>query len=95
MCTVRGVIGHLDRDDVLHHVLAVIGAKRHPGDPGAEEGTPCLELPPPRQLTLGKQPLILRGLPGTDVDDDDIKLTHNAIMNRPGLPPTLRSLVHW
>jgi hypothetical protein len=30
---------------------------------------------------LGEQALVLGGLLGTDVDDDDVKLAHNAIMN--------------
>ena len=74
MLAVRGMTGNLDRDDVPGHVVPVIRAERHPGDPGAQESAPCLVLAPARQLALGKQALVLCGLPGTDVDNDDVKL---------------------
>lgn len=80
MLAVRGMARNLDRDDVFDHVLAVVGAERDPGDPGAEEGAPCLVVAPARQLALGKKALVLRGLLGTDVDDDDIEFAHDAIM---------------
>jgi hypothetical protein len=66
----------LDRDDALDHVPEIIGAERDLGDPGAEERASRLVLAPARQLTLGKQPFVLRGLLGADVDDDDVKLAH-------------------
>jgi hypothetical protein len=41
------------------------------------KGAPRLVLAPARQLPLGEQPLVLRGLLGPDVDDDDVQLTHD------------------
>src|SRR4029077_17327542 len=80
---VLGVTGHLDGDDVLGHVLALVGAERGTGDPGADEGASCLVLAPARQLLLGEQALILRGLLSTDVDDDDVQFAHDAVPRFP------------
>jgi hypothetical protein len=63
MLAVRGMTGNLDRDDVLSHIVPVVRAERHPGDPGAQESAPCLVLAPARQLALGKQALVLCGCP--------------------------------
>jgi hypothetical protein len=63
MLAVRGMTWHLDRDDVLGHVLAIICAERDLGDPGAEERASRLVLAPARQLTLGKQPFVLAACP--------------------------------
>jgi len=63
MLAVRGMTGNLDRDDVLGHVVPVVRAERHPGDPGAQESAPCLVLAPARQLALGKQALVLCACP--------------------------------
>src|SRR5262249_49381041 len=81
---VRGMTGNLDRDGVLDHVLPVVGAERDPGDPGAEECAPGLELAPARQFLLGKQALVLLGLLSADVDDDDVEFAHEAIMDGSG-----------
>lgn len=35
-------------------------------------------------FTQGKQAFVLRGLAGADSDDDDVKLTHDTIMNQSG-----------
>ncbi len=72
MLAVRGMTWHLDGDDVLGHVQPVVGAERDPGDPAAEECASCLVLAPARQFLLGKQAFVLRGLLGTDVDEDDV-----------------------
>jgi hypothetical protein len=77
MFAVRGVTGHLHDDGVFGHVLAVVCAERNPGDPGAEESAPRLELTPARQLSFREQALVLRSLLGTDIDDDDVQFTHN------------------
>jgi hypothetical protein len=82
MLAMRGMTWHLDRDDVLGHVPAIICAERDLGDPGAEERASRLVLAPARQLAVGKQPFVLRGLLGADVDEDDVKLAHDTIMNR-------------
>jgi hypothetical protein len=68
---VVGVTGNLDGDDVLGDVLTLVGAEGGTEYPGADEGASCLVLAPARQLPLGEQPLVLRSLLGTDVDDDD------------------------
>ena len=87
MLAVRGMTGNLDRDDVPGHVVPVVSAERHPGNPGAQESAPCLVLAPARQLALSKQALVLCGLPGTDMDDDDVKLAHDAApLKRPYVP---------
>src|SRR5712691_11021536 len=86
MLAVRGMTWNLDRDDVLGHVLAVVCAEPDPADPGAEESASCLVLAPARQFALSKQAFVLRGLLGTDVDDDDVELAHDTIMNG-GVPP--------
>src|SRR6476469_1360925 len=79
--------GNLDRDDVLSHIVPVVSAERHPGNPGAQESAPCLVLTPARQLALSKQALVLCSLLGTDVDDDDVKLAHDAApLKRPYVP---------
>ena len=75
---VLGVTGNLDGDDVLGDVLTPVRAECGTEHPGADEGAPLLVLAPARQLPLGEQPLIFRGLLGTDVDDDDVKLAHDA-----------------
>jgi hypothetical protein len=75
---VLGVTGDLDGDDVLGGVLTPVGAECGTEHPGADEGAPLLVLAPARQLPLGEQPLIFRGLLGTDVDDDDVQLTHGG-----------------
>ncbi len=71
MLAVLGVTGNLDGDDVLGDVLTPVGAECGTEYPGADEGASRLVLTPARQLPLGEQPLIFRGLLGTDVDDDD------------------------
>src|SRR6516225_5677369 len=75
---VLGMAGDLDGDHVLDDVLTPVGAEGSPGDPGAEEGASCLVLAPARQLPLGEQPLVLRGLLSPDVDDDDVQLAHDG-----------------
>src|SRR5690349_15733025 len=75
---VLGVTGNLYGDDVLDDFITPVGAEGNTGDPGAEEGAPLLVLAPARQLALGEQPLVLCGLLGTDVDDDDVQLTHDG-----------------
>jgi len=70
--------GNLDGDDVLGDVLTPVGAEGGTEDPGAEEGAPLLVLAPARQLPLGEQPLVFRGLLGTDVDNDNVQLTHDG-----------------
>src|SRR5215472_9588548 len=77
MFAMRGMTGHLHDDGVFGHVLAVVRAECHPGDPGAEESASRLVLAPARQLSLSKQAFVLRGLFGTDMDDNDVQLTHN------------------
>ena len=72
MLAVRGMTRHLDGYDVLRHALPVVSAERDPGDPGAEKSSSCLVLAPARQLLLGKQAFVLRGLLGSDVDDYDV-----------------------
>ena len=71
MLAVLGVTGNLDGDDVLGDVVTPVGAECGAEYPGADEGASRLVLAPARQLPLGEQPLVLRGLLGTDVDDDD------------------------
>src|SRR6266568_27604 len=83
MLAVLGVTGKLDGDDVLCHVQALVGAEGSTGDPGADEGASCLVLAPARQFPLGEQALVLRGLLGTDMDDDDVQLAHNAAPRLP------------
>ncbi|MBV9092615.1 MAG: hypothetical protein JO132_01860 [Streptosporangiaceae bacterium] len=83
MLAVRGVTGNLNRDDVLGHVLAVVCAERDPGYPGGNEGASFLVLAPAREFPLGEQALVLGGLLGADMDDDDIEFAHDAIMNQP------------
>ena len=75
---VLGVTGNLDGDDVLGDVLTPVGAEGSTEYPGADEGAPLLVLAPARQLPLGEQPLVLRGLLGTDVNDDNVQLTHDG-----------------
>src|SRR5262249_12406783 len=75
---VLGVTGNLDRDDVLGHVLALVGAERGTGDPGADESAPRLVLAPARQLPFGEKTLVLCGLFCADVDDDDVQLAHDC-----------------
>src|SRR5260370_9021338 len=72
-----GVTGHLTGDGVFGQVRGVVCAERNPGDPGAEESASRLELTPARQLSFREQALVLRSLLGTDMDDDDVQLTHN------------------
>jgi len=52
-----------------------VGAEGSTEYPGADEGTRSLYS---RQLPLGEQPLVFRGLLGTDVDDDHVQLTHDS-----------------
>jgi hypothetical protein len=78
MFAVLGVTGNLDGDNVLGDVLTPVGAERGTEDPGADEGAQLFVLAPARQLPLGEQPLVLRGLLGTDVDNDDVQLTHDG-----------------
>src|SRR5438034_1333850 len=73
---VLGVAGDLHGDDVLGHVLAPVGAERGTEDPGADEGAPRLVLAPARQLSFGKEALVLLRLLGPDVYDDDVQLAH-------------------
>ena len=68
------VVKYVIAVEVPSHVLAPVGAERGTEDPGAEEGAPRLVLAPARQLTFGKEALVLRGLLGADVDDDDVQL---------------------
>ena len=70
---VLDVTGNLDGDDVPGDVLTPVGAGCGTEHPGADKGAPLLVLAPARQLPLGEQPLIFRGLLGTDVDDDDVQ----------------------
>src|SRR4029077_2338772 len=42
MLAVRGMTGNLDRDDVLGHIVPVVSAERHPGNPGAQESARAL-----------------------------------------------------
>jgi hypothetical protein len=39
MLAMRGMTGNLDRDDVLSHIVPVVSAERHPGNPGARGGS--------------------------------------------------------
>ena len=55
-----------------------VGAEGGTEDPGADEGASLLVLAPARQLPLGEQPLVLCGLLGADVDDDDVQLAHDG-----------------
>jgi EmrB/QacA subfamily drug resistance transporter len=75
---VLGVGRDLDDDDVLGHVLPLVGAERRTGDPGADKRAPFLVFAPARQLPFGEKALVLRGLLGTDVDDDDIQFAHGC-----------------
>ena len=43
-----------------------------------------IACPPGEVFTLGKQAFVLRGLADADADDDDVKLTHDTIMNQSG-----------
>ena len=66
MLALLGVAGDLDGDDVLGDVLTRVGAEGSTEYPGADEGAPpLLVLAPARQLPLGEQPLVFRGLLGT------------------------------
>jgi hypothetical protein len=76
--TVPGVTWDPGGDDVRGSILTLAGAGRSTKDPGADEGAPLFVLAPARQLPLGEQPLVLCGLLGTDVDDDDVQLTHDG-----------------
>lgn len=80
---VLGVTGNLDGDDVLGDIVTPAGAEGGTKDPGADEGAWLLVLAPARQLPLGEQPLVLCGLLGTDVDDDDVQLGQRRL-GRPG-----------
>jgi hypothetical protein len=71
---VLSVTGNLDGNDVFDHVLPAVCAELGARDPRADKGAPCLVLTPARQLSLGA--LVLRGLLGRDVDDDDVQLAH-------------------
>ena len=80
MLAVRGMTGNLDRDGVFDYVLALVCAECDAGDPGADECASFLVLAPARQLTLGKQPFVLGGLLGTDMDDDDVEIRQSHLI---------------
>ena len=75
---VLGVTGNLDGDDVLGDVVTPVSAECGTEYPGADEGASRPLLAPARQFPLGEQPLVLRGLLGTDVNDDNVQLTHDG-----------------
>jgi hypothetical protein len=43
-----------------------------------------IACPPGELFTLGKQAFVFRGLADADADDDDVKLTHDTLMNQSG-----------
>ena len=43
-----------------------------------------IACPPGELFTLGKQAFVFRGLADADADDDNVKLTHDTIMNQSG-----------